>query len=113
MTDRAFLGEFEQMVLSAVLRLGDQAYGAAILTEIAAQTGRQASSGALYVTLDRLEDKGLIETWRGDPTPDRGGRPKRFVRVTRDGLRALRDVRTALLRLWRGIEDRLETAKPD
>ena len=113
MTDRAFLGEFEQMVLSAVLRLGDEAYGAAILTEIAAQTGRQASSGALYVTLDRLEGKGLIETWRGDPTPDRGGRPKRFVRVTRDGLRALRDVRTALLRLWRGIEDRLETAKHD
>jgi DNA-binding PadR family transcriptional regulator len=113
MTDRAFLGEFEQMVLSAVLRLGDRAYGAAILTEIAAQTGRQPSSGALYVTLDRLESKGLIETRRGDPTPERGGRPKRFVRVTREGLRALRDVRQALLRLWRGIENRLEPAKPD
>lgn len=113
MTDRAFLGEFEQMVLSAVLRLGEQAYGAAILTEIAEQTGRRVSSGALYVTLDRLESKGLIETWRGDPTPERGGRPKRFVRVTRDGLDALRDVREALLKLWRGIEDRLQIAKPD
>lgn len=113
MTDHAFLGEFEQMVLSAVLRLGEQAYGAAILTEIAAQTGRHVSSGALYVTLDRLEDKGLIETRRGDPTPERGGRPKRFVRVTRDGLAALRDVRQALLRLWRGIEDRLDAAKPE
>jgi DNA-binding PadR family transcriptional regulator len=112
-TDHAFLGEFEQMVLSAVLRLGEQAYGAAILTEIAAQTGRHVSSGALYVTLDRLEDKGLIETRRGDPTPERGGRPKRFVRVTRDGLAALRDVRQALLRLWRGIEDRLDAAKPE
>ena len=112
MTDRAFLGEFEQMMLAAVLRLGDQAYGAAILTEIAAQTGRHVSSGALYVTLDRLEDKGLIETRRADPTPERGGRPKRFVRVTPEGLEALRDVREALLKLWRGIEDRLETAKP-
>jgi DNA-binding PadR family transcriptional regulator len=65
------------------------------------------------VTLDRLEDKGLIETRRGDPTPERGGRPKRFVRVTRDGLAALRDVRQALLRLWRGIEDRLDAAKPE
>jgi DNA-binding PadR family transcriptional regulator len=110
-TDRAFLGEFEQMVLSAVLRLGEQAYGAAILTEIAKQTGRRVSSGALYVTLDRLEDKGLIETRRGDPTPERGGRPKRFVRVTRDGLDALRDVRKALLKLWRGLEGRLESRR--
>jgi DNA-binding PadR family transcriptional regulator len=101
------------MVLSAVLRLGERAYGAAILTEIAEQAGRRVSSGALYVTLDRLESKGLIETWRGDPTPERGGRPKRFVRVTRDGLDALRDVRQALLKLWRGIEDRLQIAKPD
>jgi DNA-binding PadR family transcriptional regulator len=112
-TERAFLGEFEQMVLAAVLRLEQQAYGAAILTEIATRTGRRVSSGALYVTLDRLEDKGLIETRRGDPTPERGGRPKRFVRVTRDGLEALRDTREAMLRLWRGIEDRLEVARPD
>lgn len=111
MTDHAFLGEFEQMVLSAILRLGDHAYGAAILTEIAAQTGRHVSSGALYATLDRLEDKGLIATRRGDPTPERGGRPKRFVRVTRQGLGALRDVRKAMLKLWRGIEDRLGTAE--
>lgn len=107
MTDRAFLGEFEQMVLASVLRLGEQAYGAAILTEIAAQTGRRVSSGALYVTLDRLEDKGLIRSRRADPTPERGGRPKRFVLVTSEGLGALRDVRQAMLKLWRGIEDRL------
>jgi DNA-binding PadR family transcriptional regulator len=111
MTDRAFLGEFEQMVLSAVLRLEDQAYGAAILTEISSQTRRRVAGGALYITLDRLESKGLIETWRGDPTPERGGRPKRFVRVTPVGLEALRDVRQALLRLWCGIEYRLEPAE--
>ncbi|HVS15983.1 MAG TPA: PadR family transcriptional regulator [Thermoanaerobaculia bacterium] len=111
MTDRAFLGEFEQMVLAAVLRLAEHAYGAAILTEIEDRTGRRVSSGSLYVTLDRMEQKGLIETWRDDPTPERGGRPRRYVRVTRSGLEALRDVRQALLNLWRGIEDRLETAE--
>lgn len=112
MTDRAFLGEFEQMVLAAVLRLGEGAYGAAVLTEIETRTGRRVSSGSLYVTLDRLEQKGLIKTWLGDPAPERGGRPKRYVRVTRSGLAAVRDVRKALLKLWRGIEDRLEPAKP-
>ena len=111
MPDRAFLGDFEQMVLAAVLRLGEGAYGAAILTEIETRTGRRVSSGSLYVTLDRIEQKGLIETWRGDPTPERGGRPRRYVRVTRSGLEALRDVRQALLNLWHGIEDRLETAE--
>jgi DNA-binding PadR family transcriptional regulator len=111
-TDRAFLGEFEQMVLAAVLRLGERAYGAAILTEIEAQTGRSVSSGSLYVTLDRLEQKKLIRTWVGDPAPERGGRPRRYVRVTRSGLAAVRDVREALLNLWRGLEDQLEIQKP-
>jgi DNA-binding PadR family transcriptional regulator len=110
-TDRAYLGEFEQMVLSAVLRLGEQAYGAAILTELAEQTGRQVSSGALYATLDRLEAKALIESRRADPTPERGGRPKRYVRLTRDGLTALKDVRRAMLKLWRGLEGRLGDRK--
>lgn len=110
MTDRAFLGEFEQMVLAAVLRLGDEAYGAAILTEIEANTGRHVSSGALYVTLDRLEQKRLIKTSLGDASPERGGRRKRYVRVTRKGLQAVSEVRDALLSLWSGIEDRLKKA---
>ncbi|MGH9322208.1 MAG: PadR family transcriptional regulator [Vicinamibacteria bacterium] len=111
MTNRAFIGEFEQMVLAAVLRLGERGYGAVILAEIEAQTGRRVTSGALYVTLDRLERKRLIKTWLRDPTPERGGRPKRYVRVTRSGLEAMRDAREALLNLWRGIEDRIGTAK--
>lgn len=112
MTDHAFLGQFEQMVLAAVLRLGDQAYGAAILTEIGDRTGRRVSSGSLYVTLDRLEQKRLIRTWLDDPSPERGGRPRRYVQVTRSGLDAMRDTRSALLELWRGIEDRLEPVEP-
>src|SRR4030095_14192189 len=82
------LGEFEYLMLTAAARLGDEAYGAAIRQEIEEATGAPCSIGALYTTLDRLERKGLIKTWRGDPTPERGGRPKRMVRVTAAGTRA-------------------------
>ena len=110
MADRNFLGEFEHMLLAAVIRLGDDAYGASVLDEIETQAGRRVPSGSLYVTLDRLERKGLIVSRTGAPEPGRGGRPKRFVRTTPDGLRAVRDVREAMLSLWDGIEDRLENA---
>ena len=76
------LGDFEQLVLLGVLRLDDEAYGAAIRTATEQAAGRRCSVGALYTTLDRLEAKGLVETWMGDATPQRGGRPKRMVRVT-------------------------------
>src|SRR6202166_5391760 len=78
------LGEFEQIVLLAVLRLGDEAYGVTILAEIAARTGRNPSPGALYTTLHRMEDKGLVTFRDGSHTPERGGRAKRFVVVTRE-----------------------------
>jgi len=81
------LGEFEYLLLSASARLGDEAYGAAIRQDIEGATGRRCSVGALYTTLDRLEEKGLIETWMGDATPQRGGRAKRMVRVTAKGTR--------------------------
>jgi DNA-binding PadR family transcriptional regulator len=110
MTERNFVGEFEHMLLAAVIRLGEGAYGASILTEIEEQAGRRVPSGSLYVTLDRLERKGLIRSHTGDPEPGRGGRPKRFVRITPEGLRAVREVREALLSLWAGIEGRLEGA---
>ena len=110
MSDRSFPGEFEHMLLAAVIRLGDDAYGASLRREIEAQTGRRVPSGSLYVTLDRLEGKGLITSLPGEPEPGRGGRPKRFVRITPDGLRAVRDVRDAMLSLWSGIEGRLEEA---
>jgi PadR family transcriptional regulator PadR len=82
------LGEFEYLLLAAAARLGDEAYGAAIRQDIETATGRRCSIGALYTTLDRLEAKGLLSTWMGDATPQRGGRAKRMVRVTAEGIRA-------------------------
>ena len=79
------LGEFEYFVIAAAARLGEDAYGASIRAELEGVLGRPCSIGALYTTLDRLEQKGLIETKFGEPTPERGGRAKRQVRVTRSG----------------------------
>jgi PadR family transcriptional regulator PadR len=97
------LGEFEYILLSAAARLGDDAYGAGIREEIEDATGRRCSIGALYTTLDRLEAKGLIKTWMGDPTPERGGRPKRMVRVTAKGVQAAAAFYNALIRVSRGV----------
>jgi len=98
------LGEFEQIVLLAVLRLGDQAYGVTILAEIAARTGRNPSPGALYTTLHRMEDKGLVTFRDGSPTPERGGRAKRFVDVTRPGRNALASAQSAYQNLLQGLD---------
>ena len=98
------LGEFEQIVLLAVLRLGDEAYGVTILAEIAAKTGRNPSPGALYTTLHRMEDKGLVTSRDGSPTPERGGRAKRFVTVTREGRSALTSAQAAYRSLLEGLD---------
>jgi DNA-binding PadR family transcriptional regulator len=97
------IGEFEYLLLSAAVRLGEDAYGAAIRQEIEAATRRRCSIGALYTTLDRLESKGFVTTWMGDPTPQRGGRSKRVVRVTAKGIRAARDFYDAVSRVSRGV----------
>ena len=97
------LGEFEYLLLTAAARLGDQAYGAAIRGEIEDATGRACSIGALYTTLDRLEHKGFIKTWMGDPSPERGGRPKRMVRVTAKGTHAAASFYDAVMRVSRGV----------
>jgi PadR family transcriptional regulator, regulatory protein PadR len=97
------LGEFEYLMLTAAARLGDEAYGARIRQEIEDTTGRRCSLGALYTTLDRLETKGLLKTWMGDPTPQRGGRPKRMVRITPDGVRAAADFYSAMMRASQGV----------
>ncbi len=107
MATKNFLGEFEQMVLLAVIRIGDEAYGVRILDEIERRTSRVVSRGALYITLDRLEAKGYLTSKLGEPTPARGGRAKRYVTVTAAGKKALREVRTAMLNLWDGIEGAL------
>jgi len=97
------LGEFEQIVLLAILRLGEQAYGVSICAEIASCTDRDPAPGALYTTLDRLEDKGLVKSRLGDPTPQRGGRAKRYFTVTRSGVEAVAIAQRAYERLLTGL----------
>lgn len=101
-------GELEQMILAAVLRRGNRAYGVEILDEIEAETGRPVGSGALSVSLDRLEKKGLIETFSADPDSDRGGRPRRYARVTEAGIEVVREARAAMLALWDGLDGVLD-----
>jgi PadR family transcriptional regulator PadR len=96
------LGEFEYLLLTTAARLGDEAYGAAIRQEMARATGRGCSVGALYTTLDRLETKGLVKTWMGEATPQRGGRSKRMVRVTAKGIQAATAFYEAVTRVSRG-----------
>ena len=97
------LGEFEYLLLSAAARLGDEAYGAAIRQEIESTTGRRCSIGALYTTVDRLEAKGLLETWMGESTPRRGGRAKRMVRVTAKGAQEAAAFYKAVMHVSRGV----------
>ena len=97
------LGEFEYLLLSAATRLAEGAYGAAIRREIEDATKRPCSIGALYTTLDRLEAKGLVRTWMGDPTAQRGGRPKRMVRLTGEGVREAKAFYRAVSRASRGV----------
>jgi len=97
------IGEFEYLLITAAARLGDEAYGAAIREEIETATGRSCSIGALYTTLDRLETKGLLKTWMGEATAQRGGRAKRMVRLTPSGVRAAKDFYDAITRVSRGV----------
>ena len=97
------IGEFEYLLLTAAVRLGEEAYGAAIRQEIEGATKRRCSIGALYTTVDRLETKGLLKTWMGDATPQRGGRAKRMVRVTAKGIQAATAFYDAVTRVSRGV----------
>ena len=97
------VGEFEHFVLLALLRLGNGAYGASIRREIRDRTGRDASVGTVYMTLGRLEAKKMIVAYVGIPTPQRGGRAKRYFSITTAGLREVRAAKKALTVLWRGI----------
>jgi PadR family transcriptional regulator PadR len=100
------LGQFEQLVLTAVLTLGDAAYGAAIHTSVTELGGgKPVNLGSVYVTLDRLEDKGYLSSKFADPTPERGGRAKRFFRIRSAGERALRESLATARRLSEAIEE--------
>lgn len=99
-----YLGNFEEIVLLAVLRLGEQAYGAKIRQTVTEATDRDVSIGAVYATLDRLERKGYLKSWQGEATPERGGRAKRYFRVEGAGVQALSGTATARSRLTEGLD---------
>lgn len=98
-----YAGEFEQVVLLAVVHLGDDAYGASIRREIEARGNRAVTIGAAYATLDRLVDKGYLKAREAEST-DRGGQPRRFFSITPTGVAALEEARALQARMWRGIE---------
>ena len=106
--NEVYLGEFEQMVLLATLRLKDEGYAIPIREEIEARTGRSVARGALYTALDRLEAKRCLKSRMSEPLAERGGRSRRYFTVTPAGLRALRASRDAWLQLWNGLESMLE-----
>src|SRR5690349_5286886 len=108
MADVPAIGEFEQMILLAVLHRRADAYGATIYDELARHTARPVARGAVYMTLDRLEKKGLLASTLTDPTPERGGRAKRTYALTRPAMQALKASRRTLLSLWAGLEPVLE-----
>ena len=104
------LGSLEQIVLLALVQLGADAYGMTVRREIEARTGRNVSIGAIYATLERLEGKGLISSFTGDPTPERGGRARRHFRIEAEGRRALRTSQDAIRRMSAGLGERWEIA---
>lgn len=103
MADREYLGEFEHIILLALLRLQDRAYGVSVRQEVELRTDRDVSIGAVYATLDRLERKGYVTSRRGEPTPERGGRSKRLFRVTADGVKAVSRTHSALQSMTEGL----------
>jgi PadR family transcriptional regulator, regulatory protein PadR len=105
MTGLGYLGEFELMLLLAVIQLGDEAYGVPISRELEAHRRRDVSVGSVYSALERLEAKGLVESSLGDPTPERGGKAKRYFRITKEGLRQVQETRRVLTGLWKALPD--------
>jgi DNA-binding PadR family transcriptional regulator len=109
MNNRGYLGEFELLLLLAVIHLGEEAYGVPISRELERHRGKDVSVGSVYAALERLEAKGLVSSSLGDPTPERGGKAKRYFRMTREGLRQVHETRRVLTKLWKSIPDfRLE-----
>lgn len=108
MTRSSYLGELEQMVLLTTLRLAPDAFASGIRAELEDLTGRRVARGAVYITLDRLVKKGFLDSRLEDPTPARGGQPRRFFAITDQGRAALRTSREALVKLWSGYESELQ-----
>jgi DNA-binding PadR family transcriptional regulator len=108
---RESLGEFEHMILLAILHLGDGVYGVPIVDEIQRRTGRTVTPAAVYVTLRRLEQKGLLTSWMSDSTPERGGKSRRCVKITGAGLDSLRESRKVLDSMWKGLDPKLRAVQ--
>jgi PadR family transcriptional regulator PadR len=105
--NRTALGEFEHLILLAVLRLGDQAYGVSIIDELEQRTGREVSQAAAYIALKRLRDKRLLDSHLADPSPERGQRARRYFSVTDLGVERLRESAGALFAMWEGLDPAL------
>ncbi len=105
---RDILGEVEQLVLLAILRLGDEAYGVPIVEEILERTGRDVSRAAVYIALRRLKQKGLVSSWLADPEPVQGGKAKRYFRVETEGVDRLAEARSTLMSMWDGLQPMLD-----
>ena len=97
------MGGFELLVLLALIRLGDEAYGVPISEAIEESSGKEVAMGSVYITLERLEQKGLVSSRLGEPTAERGGRAKTYFRITAKGLREVRQARRTLMNLWQGV----------
>ena len=109
MDRKRLLGGFENLLLLAILRLDDRAYGVSIRQELIDRAEKDVAIGAIYTGLDRLEQKGFVKSWSGEPTPERGGRAKKFYRLTAQGKKALREMHRAIDRLSLGLEGSLTT----
>lgn len=105
-----YLGNLELMLLLALLRLGENAYGVTIAQELEQQTHREVVVASVYAALERLQERGLVRSMMGEATPERGGRAKRYFRITADGIREVRAARRALMNMWKGLPE-LEEAK--
>lgn len=103
MARREFLGGFELLVLLALIRLDDEAYGVPIAKAIEESSGREVALGSVYITLGRLESKGLVRSRPGEPEAVRGGRAKTYFQITAQGLRAVRHAQRTLINLWQGV----------
>jgi PadR family transcriptional regulator PadR len=105
MAERNYLGELELMILLSVVRLGEEAYGVPISREIGTQVGREVTLGSVYAALERMEARGLVASRLGDSTPERGGKAKRYFRVTKAGLRQVQETRRVLQQMWRNLPE--------
>ena len=108
MTERAYLREFEQLVLLSVLRLGDEANGGKIRRDLEETAGRSVSVATIYVALSRMERRGFVRSWMSDPTPVRGGKSKKHYALEPEGEEALREAKATLERMWQGVGTALD-----